>query len=71
MLAVRQPPACWTMYELTPRATRRDERIGVVVPAGRDGGTPGSWDWTGLAFAFFAARGLAIRSHAPSLAQSH
>jgi hypothetical protein len=49
----------------------RGERIGVVVPDGRDGGIPGSWDWTGLAFAFFAVRGLAIRSHAPILAQSH
>ena len=27
MLAVRHPPACWTMYELTPRATSRDANV--------------------------------------------
>ena len=34
---------------------------------GSGGGIPGSWGWTGLAF--FPGRGLAIRRHAPSLAQ--
>jgi hypothetical protein len=41
-----------------------------VVPGGKGGGIPGSCGWTGLAFAFFPGRGLAIQNHAPSLAQS-
>src|ERR1700704_640568 len=40
-----------------------------VVPGGRGGGMPGSWGWTGLAFALFPGRDLAIQRHAPSLAQ--
>jgi hypothetical protein len=34
-----------------------------MVPGGSAGGMPGSGGWTGLAFAFFLGRGLAIQRH--------
>jgi hypothetical protein len=42
-----------------------------MVPGGSAGGMPGSGGWTGLAFAFFRGRGLAIQRHGRSLARSH
>jgi hypothetical protein len=47
-----------------------------ALPGGSGGGIPGNGDWegldTGLGFwRFFAGRGLAILSHAPSLARLH